>query len=45
MHVIGWIIPVLYSCLIIGLVNFSFLLWIRFVKAHERIAGALEKVA
>ena len=36
---------VLYCALIIGLVAFTLSLVLRFVKAHERMAGALEEVA
>lgn len=36
---------ILYYVLIIGLVVFTLSLVLRFVKAHERMASALEEVA
>ena len=35
---------ILYVCFLLGLTVFLLTLLVRFVKAHERIAGALERL-
>lgn len=41
---IGPIFFVIYICVLLGVAGFLLSLIIRFVKAHERIAHALEKI-
>ncbi len=45
MNVIFGLLPLLYILFALVAVTYSFFLLIRFVKAHERIAGSLEDMA
>ena len=42
---LGLLFAILYGCVVIGVVLFLLVLLSRFVKAHERIAAALEGAA
>ena len=41
----GILFFVLYVCVLVGVTIYLFVLLSRFVRAHERIAGALEAAA
>jgi hypothetical protein len=45
MGVMSWGFPILYVSVIVGSILLAFSLLMRLVKAHERIALAVEKIA
>lgn len=42
---IGGLFAILYMLVVFGISIYVLILFVRFVKAHERVAGALEVIA